>query len=72
MLGVAGKASAPPFLQCARIVDALEPSTRDRRKGNRYTADLIAQAAKARKKIIGKGGGAPSVAVSKKAARVRK
>lgn len=50
VLSEGGKLSAPPFLKCTEIIDGLQSATRDIRKGNRYTADLIKAAAKARAK----------------------
>lgn len=43
-LSKGGKASAPPFLQAALILDAVGEVTRDKRKGQPYTEDMKARA----------------------------
>lgn len=43
VLEAGGKASAPPFLEAAKVLDSLGPSTRDRLKGQRFTDDLKAK-----------------------------
>lgn len=43
-LSKGGKASAPPFLQAARILEEVGQVTRDRRKGQPYTDELKARA----------------------------
>lgn len=49
-LSKGGKASAPPFLEAALILDEVGVATRDKRKGQPYTDDLKARAIAAFKK----------------------
>jgi hypothetical protein len=48
VLSKGGKASAPPFLECVKILDGAGDVTRDKRKGQRYTQTISKLAAKAR------------------------
>ena len=45
-LAIGGKASAPPFLECAKILERVGAVTRDKRKGLPYTESLIEAAKK--------------------------